>query len=160
MSLQLAGYQERNINPYAVDALFQYVTVNEEQSYDVWWRYSKQTLGKNKSKQTWKEVLQLWTGDPAEWGDNTFYVQPNLTDLEIKVVGNMLTLRQRSNVFLFKIVDYVFYIEDKPQSEERKILIRHEPTNTKFTGVLAPQQALIDVPYRKVPSRVIEDFFK
>jgi len=160
MSLQLTGYQQQNNRPGYITALFQYVAVNDEQSYDVWWKFDKQTLGKSKIKQTWKEVLQLWGSDPADEDEISYYVQPKFINLEIKVVGNMLTLRRYDNVYLFKIVDYVFYIEDKPQSEARKILIRHEPTNTKFTGELAPQQALIDVPYRKVPSRVIEDFFK
>lgn len=158
MSLQLTGYQRSDSN--FAKPLFQYVTVNNEQSYDVWWKFEQQTLGKSKSKQTWKEVLQLWVNDPDDESEISHYVQPALINLEIKVVGNMLTLRRYDNVYLFKIVDYVFYIEDKLQSEKRKILIRHEPTNTKFTGELAPQQALIDVPYRKVPSRVIEDFFK
>lgn len=159
MSLQLAGYQRTDQTPSGEPVLL-YVTVNDEQSYDVWWKLKEQTLGKNKTEQTWKEVLQFWVRDPFDNGETTYYVQPDLTYLKVKVIGNMLTLQEGDNVYLFKIVDYVFYIEDKPQSDARKILIRHEPTNTKFTGELAPQQALIDVPYRKVPSRVIEDFFK
>jgi len=152
MSLQLVGYELEALVTPADTFDVAYVEVASEENFHVW-RRSKafQKIQKSVTNVPWLDVLKDWVTPVRGTEEYHQFIPPSLT---ARVVSNWIVFESLTNVFFFKIALYHFYVEDKDDSQPRKVLVRHKETNTNFMADLAANATLGDVPYSKIPLHV------